>query len=277
MKSICRFISCVLCFASFIIMAEDQGLQGLYVAEEMTLVPEGDFMMGSDGGTDDERPAHKVFLKAFYMDKFEVTNAEYHKFWLADGGADSRHTPNSFSDEFGEVKWPEVAIIKPNYPVVGVSWFDAEAYAKWAKKRLPTEAEWEKASRGVDGRFWPWGNSFDLKISSKTSHANVWNGSDRYDNFLSPVGSYPTGKSPYGTMDMSGNVWEWSADWYDNAYYVRSEKSNPKGPKIGCWKTLRGGSWINNAESTLTLNRWGAYPSMKTNFVGFRTMKEKER
>lgn len=251
-------------------LAEDQAAKP---PEGMILIPAGEFMMGSDGGTKDERPMHQVFLNAFYINKFEVTNAEYYKFWLADGGENSQHTPSGFSDEFGEVKWPKVAISKPNYPVVGVSWFEAEAYAKWAKRRLPTEAEWEKAARGADARFWPWGNAFDLKIANKTSHANIWNGKDQYDNSPAPVGSYITGKSPYGIMDMAGNVWEWTADWYDEFYYNKSERSNPKGPKVGCWRVLRGGSWINNADSTLTINRWGGYPTMKTSFVGFRTAK----
>lgn len=243
----------------------------------MILIPTGKFNMGYDSGDPDERPSHKIFLDSYYIDKYELTNAQYYEFWQADGGEKSLHTPISFGEENGIGDWPKVAKTKPTYPVVGVSWFEAQAYAKWAKKRLPTESEWEKAARGTDNndnKMWPWGDDFYLKIGPVTNHANVWNGNDGYDNSLAPVGSYETGASPYGVVDPAGNVWEWVADWYSPSYYYHSPQKNPSGPKTGSWRVVRGGSWANDAYSALTVNRFSAYPDMGASFIGIRLVKD---
>lgn len=129
---------------------------------DLCLIPAGTFTMGSDDDLPNEAPAHKVYLDAYYIGKTEVTNAEYYLFWLESGGTDSEHTPVSYEGEFGT--WPEIAKTKPNYPVVGVSWDAATAYAAWRGMRLPTEAEWEKAARGTTARRWPWGNTFTQPI-----------------------------------------------------------------------------------------------------------------
>ena len=154
--------------------------------EDMVFVPPGDFILGSDDEAADhnERPAREVFLPAFYIDRTEVTNAQYARF-------DPDHT---FPPDRAE------------FPVVKLTRADAEAYAAWAGKRLPTGAEWEKAARGTDGRAYPWGDAFDPAL------ANIGNGDD-----LVAVGSYPDGASPYGALDMTGNAWEWIADSYDDA------------------------------------------------------------
>ena len=190
---------------------------------EMLLIPAGEFLMGSNDGDDDERPVHAVYLDAFYMDVCEVTNALYKKFMDATG-----HKAPAY--------WDNKNLNQPN-PVVGVTWFDAEAYAKWAGKRLPTEAEWEKAARGgLVGKEYPCGDNLthDDANYGGTGRKDRWDGT-------APVGSFtPNG---YGLYDMVGNVWEWCADWYDKGYYARSPRSNPKGPDSGTYRVLRGGSW----------------------------------
>ncbi len=235
---------------------------------EMVLIPEGSFTMGHNGGDEDERPAHKVYLDAYYIQKTEVTNAQYYAFWKADGGEASSHTPFSFGSETGS--WPDRALRYPDYPVVGVSWMGASAYAQWMGKRLPTEAEWEKAARGTKGQLWPWGNAFPLQTGQQQTYANIWNGQDGYDNGPAPVGTFPAGGSVYGVLDLAGNVWEWVADWYDASYYHRSPEGNPRGPSLGCWRVLRGGSWMNDANTSLGIHRFYAYPTVATSFVGFR-------
>jgi len=244
--------------------------------QEMVLIPAGEFPMGSkeSEGDKDEHPQHTVYLPAYYIDKYEVTNAQYYQFWLADGGEKSKHAPASYGNAYSIGDWPEVAKTKPNYPVVGVSWFDAQAYCEWAKKRLPTEAEWEKAARGADSRTWPWGNDFNENINDKNKHSNRWDGDDGYDNTIAPVGSYPTGVSTYGVYDMAGNVWEWVADWYDKDYYSHSAKNNPKGPDKGKLRIVRGGSWRNREYTQKCANRYYCYPDIWGNTLGFRCVKD---
>ena len=238
---------------------------------EMCLIPAGTFVMGSEDGLPNETPVHKIYLNAYYIGKTEVTNAEYYQFWLADGEDNSEHTPISYGDEFGE--WPNIAKTKPNYPVIGVSWHAAVAYAEWSGARLPTEAEWEKAARGTDARRWPWGNTFSKHITRTTIHANVWNGKDRAHQ-LAPVGNYPTGASPYGAHDLAGNVWEWVTDWYSETYYHRSPDRNPKGPEVGSRRVVKGGSWLNLERLARCTTRIGQYPAIGTSFIGFRLAKD---
>ncbi len=190
---------------------------------KMVLIPAGKFQMGSKDGKNDEKPIHKVYLDAFYMDVYEVTNAQYKKFMEAMG-----YKAPTF--------WNGLHFNKPDQSVVGVSWYDASAYAKWAGKRLPTEAEWEKAARGgLIGKRYTWGDALTH------DHANYYGigGRDVW-KYTAPVGSFPP--NGYGLYDMTGNVWEWCADWYDEDHYSISPKSNPKGPESGTYKVLRGGS-----------------------------------
>jgi formylglycine-generating enzyme required for sulfatase activity len=192
----------------------------------MMLVPAGEFTMGSNGGADHEKPEHKVFLDAYYMDMYEVTVGQYEEFLETT----SFDPPPS---------WTTMA--QPPYenrPVVNVDWKDANNYCKWAGKRLPTEAEWEKAARGTDGRMYPWGNDPPNQL-----RANY--GKEKWDNHnaLVPVGQLKDGQSPYGIYDLAGNVWEWVSDWYDPNYYATSPSKNPQGPETGKYKVWRGGSW----------------------------------
>ena len=240
----------------------------------MVFIPAGKFTMGDDAGGIGTKPAHHISLDAYYMNKHEVTNAEYYSFWIADGGENSANTPVSYGEESGIGDWLLIAQTKPNYPVVGISWGAADAYAKWVKKRLPTEAEWENAARGTDERVWPWGNAFFVSIGGVNVHANVWNGQDGYDNGLAPVGNYPTGASPYGVFDMGGNVWEWVADWFSESYYYRSPSQNPTGPEVGSRRVVRGGSWANGAQLARCMTRMGHHPAIGTSFIGFRLAKD---
>lgn len=215
----------------------------------MVLVPAGPFRMGAEDGSPDEKPAHRVTLPAFYIDRNEVTNEEYARFVAATGHAPPPDWPGAQPD-------PK----RLRHPVVNVSWFDANAYARWAKKRLPTEAEWEKAARGPDGRMLPWGNTWEPK------NAVMQQGRDRA---LEPVGGRPGGASPCGALDMIGNAWEWTADWY-RAYPGNAVPSVHYGEK---YRVVKGGGAIDfypptNAQRASVRGRiqpFGRYDS-----VGFR-------
>ena len=244
-------------------------LPSVSAESELCLIPAGTFTMGSDDDLPNEAPAHKIYLDAYYIGKTEVTNAEYYPFWLESGGPDSEHTPISYGDAFGT--WPDIAKTKPDYPVIGVSWDAAVAYATWRGMRLPTEAEWEKAARGTNAKRWPWGNIFAQRINGTTVHANVWQQSGAR---LQPVAAYPTGISPYGAHDMAGNVWEWVGDWYSETFYYRSPDRNPKGPAVGSRRIVKGGSWLNPETFARCAARFGQHPAIGTSFIGFRLAKD---
>lgn len=191
---------------------------------EMILIPAGEFTMGSNTRLPDEGPEHKVTLPAYYIDKYEVTNMQYKKFIDATG----RKSPSHFKNR----TWPPG---KVDHPVTFVSWDDADAYCKWAGRRLPTDEEWEKAARGDDARIFPWGNSFDLERANTPQR---WAALKAFGD-TSPVGSFPSGVSAHGLYDMSGNVWEWTSSWY-RAYPGNKTPSESYGER---YKTLKGGSW----------------------------------
>jgi len=192
----------------------------------MVLVPAGEFTMGSNEGSSHDKPEHKVFLDAYYMDMYEVTVGHYAKFLEATG-----MNPPPMWTTMDQPAYQ-------NHPVVNVDWQDANNYCRWAGKRLPTEAEWEKAARGTDGRIYPWGND-----PPDPRRANY--GKEKWNKHaaLLPAGQLKDGKSPYGIYDLAGNVWEWVSDWYDPDYYPTSPSRNPQGPESGKYKVLRGGSW----------------------------------
>jgi len=218
---------------------------------EMALIQPGAFWMGSDDGNDDEKPRHRVHLDAYSIDRFEVANGLYRRFMEATGRAAPRF-------------WTHGDLNGASQPVVGVSWHDADAYCRWFGKRLPTEAEWEAAARGDDGRTYPWGEQWDSsRANSKESQLNK----------PAPVGSYPSGVSPYGVHDMAGNVWEWVADWYAKDYYQRSPQRNPRGPEAGPWKVLRGGAWGYLPSLLRTTSRLSITPDLRNTVVGFRCAK----
>lgn len=224
---------------------------------EMVLVPAGDFKMGCNRRRDrhcdsDERPYHSVYLSAFYIDRHEVTNAEYSK-CVRD--LECREV-RKYTDFDG-----------PNQPVVGVSWQDAAAFCEWAGKTLPTEAQWEKAARGGDGRVYPWGNhtcGCDCAIQEWRQEYGC--GKDA----PWPVGSAEKGSSPYGALDMAGNVWEWVADWYGPRYYRDPPDKDPKGPETGEHKVKRGGGYANIRNYLRTSDRSKALPASVSKSTGFR-------
>jgi formylglycine-generating enzyme required for sulfatase activity len=214
----------------------------------MVLVSAGAFTMGSpDGeGGSDEHPQHTVDLDAFYIDQYEVTVERYKRLMIQKNRANPDY-------------WDQVKLSRDGQkPVVGIDWNDAQAYCEWAGKRLPTEAEWEKAARGTDKRTYPWGES--KPNSSTANFGKDW--SDQfYDERIKPVGTYERGKSPYGAYDMAGNVWEWVADWYDKDYYQPNHPKNPQGPSSGDLKVLRGGSWGSYSSVLRSANRLRSDPA----------------
>jgi formylglycine-generating enzyme required for sulfatase activity len=226
------------------------------------LIPAGEFVMGSpDGeGADDERPQHTVYLDAYYIDKYEVTNARYQA--CVDAGACDAPQESSSSTRGSYFGNPEYA----DYPVVKVTWFQAEAFCAWEGRRLPTEAEWEKAARGTDGRKYPWGN--------EPPTMELCNFNNNVDD-TTPVGQYPKGASPYGVMDMAGNVWEWVNDWYGEDYYSQSPSANPPGPETGEYRVVRGGSWDYGDLVSGVRSAFRGYvnPDLWGNVSGFRCVR----
>ncbi|MFQ5901543.1 MAG: formylglycine-generating enzyme family protein [Thermodesulfobacteriota bacterium] len=215
---------------------------------EMALIPEGKFIIGSRGdegilGVDigvDELPQREIYLKAFYIDKYEVTVGDYKKFAEATGrplpDLLAAFSPTDSSLSRANKEWREKVNyppIKDNYPVNDVTYMDAEAYCKWAGKRLPTEEEWEKAARGTDGRIWPWGNKAEVGMANTIEWSN---------NKVAAVavGSFPKDVSPYGVYDMAGNVTEWTSSWYEA--YPGSEFKRPQFGKKN--KVIKGGTWM---------------------------------
>jgi iron(II)-dependent oxidoreductase len=226
--------------------------------EGMVYIPEGYFQMGTSSGRDDEKPMHFVYTSAYFIDKFEVSNAQYMEFIDATGRAKPKY-------------WQDENFNSPDAPVVGVDWHDAMEYAKWKNRRLPTEAEWEKAARGNDGRLWPWGDKW--KKGFVPYFVNISGEEDQY-KFTAPVTYYESGASPFGLFNTAGNVWEWCLDWYLKDYYRISPEINPPGPESGSatMKSLRGGSWANSIDSVRVVQRARNLPNTKNEIYGFRTV-----
>jgi iron(II)-dependent oxidoreductase len=222
---------------------------------EMALIPAGEFTMGKNTpNPTDWQPEHKVKMKAFYMDKYEVTNKQYYEFCI------STKTP---LPQFWDMKEFRSGLEFADYPVVGVSYIDAEKYAKWKGKRLPTEAEWEYAARGgLEGKNFPLGDMAD---------STTINFGRKYKGILKS-GSFPA--NGYGLFDITGNVWEWTSDFYDAGYYAISTNENPPGPERGRFKVIRGGSWHSGAMCVQTYYRNGLPTSWVDFAVGFRCVQD---
>jgi len=195
----------------------------------MVYVPAAEFAMGSESGSADELPLHTVYLDSYWIDQTEVTNAMYAQCVAA--GACVAPSEYLMDRMTGYYSGPPAG----DYPVVNMDWYMANAYCAWAGARLPSEAEWELAARGTDGRAYPWGNE-----APNDDLTNYF----RHVGDLQPVGSYPDAASPYGALDMAGNAWEWVNDWYSSSYYSESPADNPQGPASGEYRVARGGSWF---------------------------------
>ncbi|MBI4383347.1 MAG: SUMF1/EgtB/PvdO family nonheme iron enzyme [Nitrospinae bacterium] len=248
-------------FVSFFLLLGTAGPADLAKTETI-LVPAGEFTMGSSEKDidwtvktffseskewyQDETPSFKIVLNEFHIDKYEVTTAQYRVFMEA-----VRRPAPKFSDHAKHNA--------PDQPVVGVAWQDASDYCQWAGKRLPTEAEWEKAARGTDGRIYPWGNDID------DTKANVRGMADKF-RYAAPAGSFPQGASPYGVHDMSGNVWEWTSSWY-LPYPGNKHENENYGEK---YKVIKGGSWNSNMDLARVALRGKAPPDQQQNYIGFR-------
>ncbi|MEO7522351.1 MAG: SUMF1/EgtB/PvdO family nonheme iron enzyme [Gemmatimonas sp.] len=216
----------------------------------LLLVPGGRFTMG-DG---ENSPKRDVHVDSFYIDQFEITTARYAKFLGATGAVRPPDDWESLTPATGN-----------DLPVVGVDWHDADAYCRWARRRLPSDAEWEKAARGGDRRSYPWGNS-----SPTLERANYENASPTaYGGGLLPVGKHPAGRSPYGADDLAGNAAEWTADWYAERV-SSSEVRNPHGPEKGEQKTVRGGGRFDSGDRISPTRRYYASPETRGNDIGFR-------
>lgn len=235
----------------------------------MVLVPAGPFVMGTEGRARNERPAHTVTLDEYYIDQFEVSFAKFAEFLNAMG--------NQFEGNahWVEVNDPDLRIhlvdgvwkVDPgfeNYPMVEMTWFGARAFCAWRGGRLPSEAEWEKAARGPDGRTFPWGEEISCEQANYAGCV--------YDAL--PVDSLPAGASPYGAYQMAGNVMEWVADWYDIDYYANSPAENPPGPESGDFRILRGGTWLHAAGNVRTTYRFPKLPVLTYKTVGFRCARD---
>ncbi len=228
----------------------------------MALVPGGPFLMGSSEGSgrEDERPQRKVHVDAFAIDLVEVTNGRYLRFVDATG---HRHPPNPYGNgALTNAKGIE------SLPIVQVNWHDAFDYCQWAGKRLPTEAEWEKAARGTEGRQYPWGDEQPSPV-----RANFERNWDKQMT-LHPVGTLPEGVSPYGIHDLAGNAREWVSDWYASDYYQHAPDRNPRGPERGVLKVIRGGSWHSPLADITTMARGRGGFALRTHGTGFRCAKE---
>ena len=232
----------------------------------MALIPEGPFHMGvphaaRDGGVD-ERPNHEVFVDNFYMDLYEVTNGHYLQFVTETGHRVPEHPTDPNRGLWKGNMMPESVT---DLPVINVDWFDSDAYCRWAGKRLPTEAEWEKAAKGLNDWRFAWGD-----VEPTTEHANFNQLAWRGEATLVQVGIYEKGKSPYGIYDVAGNVWEWVSDWYQVDYYSQSPTHNPQGPKTGKYKAVRSSGWQGETPQMRVFTRIKSLPNDRNNSTGFR-------
>jgi formylglycine-generating enzyme required for sulfatase activity len=237
----------------------------------MALVPAGSFEMGSAEGEEDEQPVHTVWLDDFFIDQFEITNAQYAE--CLDAGAcqpttDTTAFASSYSRRiyYGSTEYA-------NYPVIYATWYEAQEYCEWRGARLPTEAEWEKAARGgLEGKKYPWGDEAPVCKAGAENGAKFDDDDACDDTDTAPVGTY--GPNGFGLYDMAGNVWEWVSDWYSEDYYSISPEENPTGPEEGQYPVVRGGAWGNYAERlTVTYRRINDQNSGSLS-IGFRCARD---
>lgn len=253
------------------LLAKTQAAQEIPI--EWKHVPAGEFLMGAADtdaqATPDEKPQHKVTLDAFLISKYETTNAQYNAFVKATG---YRPPENCCDPKYN--LW-DGAVMKAGVeelPVINVNWDDAVAFCKWSGGRLPTEAEWEKAARGLVGQLYPWGNEAPSGNRANYSFdpVSMWDGPAS----LAKKDQYEFGRSPFGLYEMAGNVWEWTQDWYEADYYKTSPPANPQGPEKGEERVIRGASWRNTADMLRSSNRNKHAPTERRVYIGIRCAKD---
>lgn len=256
----------------------------------MVYVPGGTFQMGSDESDSDadnsEFPQHAVTLDSFWIDRTEVSVAQFRQ-CVTETGYETDAERKGWAYAWTGTEWAEVdgadwqhpqgpnSHAQEDHPVVQASWNDAAAYCEWAKAQLPTEAQWEYAARGPEGYIYPWGDTFDgtrLNFCDANCPRESWRVADYDDGYglTAPVGSYPGGASWCGARDMTGNVWEWVADWHDSGYFGNSPSQNPTGPEIGAYRMVRGGGWSNDHRDVRAAERSIATPDIRSGDLGFR-------
>lgn len=225
------------------------------ILEELVAIPGGSFVRGTHQGGFDERPERTIYLDGFLIDRYEVTNTQYAAF-VKETGHRKSGPPSRYAKNMTRMRGV-------NQPVVYVSWEDAKAYCTWRGKRLPSEAEWEKAMRGTDGRLWPWGN---IEIPDGANWARVDDGFD----VAAPVGRVKSDASPYGVMDGAGNVMEWVEDWYLETAYTEAPERNPPSPEYGIYKVLRGAGYASSGSDLRITARSKMMPDFRDETIGFR-------
>lgn len=225
------------------------------ISADMVTIPAGPFLRGTTIGGFDEQPQRTIYLDTFSIDRYEVTNYQYQEFAQATGHRKAG-PPSRYAKSIRRMRGT-------NQPIVYVSWEDALEYCRWKGKRLPTEAEWEKAMRGADGRLWPWGNE------ERPNGANWARVQDGYD-VTARVGTFKTDESPYGVMDGAGNVMEWVEDWYQEAYYKESPEKNPPSPEYGTYRVMRGGGYTTTGTDFRITSRSKMVPDFRDETIGFR-------
>jgi|SRR5579863_3527076 len=235
-----------------------KGISAPRLENEWNLVPSGVFIMGSNDGGYDERPERNVRLSSFFIQKYEVMVHEYMEFVRAT----SHRSPLKERDNANRPYFDH-----PNKPVVYVSWEDAFDYCRWIGGRLPTEAEWEKAARGISGRKWPWGNQAQVLFAN-------FRGDEDHFSYTAPVGSFERDLSPFGVYDLAGNAREWVSDWYEEDYYLKAPIEDPVGPAQGDNRVLRGGSWNDTEDSGRTTARMKMFPDYRDISIGIRCAKD---
>lgn len=227
------------------------------VQQEMVLIPGGEVMLGTDTGGYNEGPARSEFVDAFWIDRYEVTNVQYQEFVDATGHR-KPGPPSRYAKRLAQLRGP-------NQPVTYVSWNDARAYCEWRGKRLPTEVEWEKAVRGIDGRLWPWGNHFDPSFANFGGHADQFEAT-------SPVGIFPKDRSVFGVYDGAGNLMEWVDDWYVERPRIHNDHEEivSQAADYGSYKVLRGGGYTSRGIDLRITNRSFMVPDFRDETIGFR-------
>ena len=224
------------------------------IEPQIVRIPAGSFLRGTTAGGYDEKPEGTVHLDTYLIDRYEVTNRHYQEFRAATGHRKAA-PPSRYAKNIARLR-------DPNQPVVYVSWEDADDYCRWRGKRLPTEAQWEKAMRGTDGRLWPWGNALERTASN-------WGNEDGY-RFTAPVGTFERDVSPFGVVDGAGNVMEWVEDWYGEDAYRHASKRNPMGPDHGVYKVMRGGGYMSRGNDVRITSRSRMVLGFRDETIGFR-------